>query len=244
MVWGTDALTNLSLPALATVTGGGFDIVDSAALSTVSLPVLTTVQGDVSLAPLDTVDLPQLVTVGGDLSLGGTSVSLPALESVGGTLGVMSAAIPALSLPELASIGGDLWISQDGSLASLSLPALADAGGLVLLQWLPALGALDLGALATAGAGLNVVRTGLTQLELPALLTVGPSPFLGSTFAIEENAELASISAPQLTSVAGGFRVVDNAKLPQCEAEALRDQLTTFAGAANITGNDTIATCP
>ncbi len=113
---------------------GSFTLSDSAGLET--LQGVTEVAGtlEVKAPELTSVCLPELTSVGGDLSVTGndvmTSLSLPGLTSVGGYLEVNhNASLTSFELPALAGSGGNLQVYDNTTLTMFSLPALASIGG-------------------------------------------------------------------------------------------------------------------
>jgi hypothetical protein len=89
--------------------------------SSVTLPKLTSVGGDLYIYNYVTLEAPELTSVGGDLHIS-SSVTLPKLTSVGGDLYIYN--YVTLEAPELTSVGGDLYISS-----SVTLPKLTSVRG-------------------------------------------------------------------------------------------------------------------
>jgi hypothetical protein len=89
--------------------------------SSVTLPKLTSVGGDISFYSSVTLEAPKLTSVGGYLYIS-SSVTLeaPKLTSVGGYLYIYS----SVTLPKLTSVGGYLYIYS-----SVTLPKLTSVGG-------------------------------------------------------------------------------------------------------------------
>jgi hypothetical protein len=161
------------------------------------------------LAALTSVSLPALKRVDGNLDLSGnanlTSVTLTALQNIpGGSLFLGSDKITgAFSLPSLVSTGGDIQLQSNTLMTSFSAPSLTSIGGIGSFSGCSALASVTLTNLATVG--LNVggrldfsSDTSLTALSLPALTSVGDYiAFSGCTL-------LASVSLTSLTSVSEG----------------------------------------
>jgi hypothetical protein len=120
----------------------------------------------------------------------------------------------------------------------LSVPVLATVGGLYV-QFTTALTSLSLPALTSVSGILQVYdNAALTNVSLPALTSVS------GDFQVTENTALTSMSLPVLTTVGGVFRVENSFALPACQAQAVRDQLISFAETTTISGNDDAGTCP
>ena len=79
---------------------------------------------------------------------------------------------------------------------------------------------------------------------MPALTRVGTSVEWKNSLVIRDNTALTSLRLPALTTVVYYLGITGNTAYPQCAADAILAQLVNFTGAANISGNDTTATCP
>jgi hypothetical protein len=138
-IWGTD-LTSVSLPRLTSVSGDlwvGCSLGRSGntALVRFILPALTSVAGSLALNCNDVL----------------TTVSLPALTTVGGDLNVYGSALTGLTLPALTTVSGlELWIAGNSALLNINLPELATTRSLRIMG-----------------------NSALTSLALPALTSVG-----------------------------------------------------------------------
>jgi hypothetical protein len=127
-------VTSVNLPALDTV--GNLLVSNNAALTSLSLPALTKVNGYLVVdtnGSLTSVSLPLLTTVSGRLliiwSTFLTGLSLPVLTTVGGDLAVDSNLfLPGLSLPALTGVSGTLGITNSRFLTNFNLPALTTVG--------------------------------------------------------------------------------------------------------------------
>ena len=253
-------LTSINLAGLTNV--GKMVIYSNAALTSISLPALTTVSGGMSVydnAALTNLSLPALTTVSGNLSVTGsalTSLSLPALTTVSGNLSVTGSTLTSLSLPALTTVSGNLDVGDNAALTSFRLPALATVSiGLQVFNN-KALPSFDFPSLTTISgfphkdSELFIINNAaLTSFRLPALTTVS------GKLRILENGALTSFSLPVLSTLGGlpglpelAFLVfVNNAALPECLALAFRDHLALAHGATlvvEIRGNNTAATCP
>jgi hypothetical protein len=118
-------------------------VVYDATLTSLELPHLETIRGDLLLTPLNggdhyltNLDLSSLVSVEGDVSIVDhysleNLDGLSGLTSVGGKLeiGWNDALTGLAGLSSLSSVGGNLTISGNQSLTSLGMNALTEVGG-------------------------------------------------------------------------------------------------------------------
>lgn len=135
-----------------------------------------------------------------------TSLSLPLLEAVDGSLVVQSNdALTELSFGSLLSVGGDLGV--------LSNKGLADIADFIHLD--------------TVGGSISIRgNDGMTDVSGFVSLQQ-----IGADLDIRHNDDLQSISGfPAVASVANDLWVVDNLSLPLPAAEALRDRIGTIGG--------------
>lgn len=101
----------------------------------------TEITGSLTIAVDDAIALPNLQRVGGDLNVYGmatTSIRLPFLRSVGGTVWVDSIqSLEQLDLRGLERVEGRFWIHRNSVLWDLRLDALRDVGEDVQLSGHP-----------------------------------------------------------------------------------------------------------
>ena len=177
-------------------------------VATISFPTLIRAFGTLTsfsatgLAALTSVSLPALKTVDGNLDISGnanlTSVTLTALATCGLSLFLGSDAITgALSLPALVSTGRDVQLQSNTLMTSFSAPLLTTIGGIGSFSGCSALASVTLTSLGTVGGNgggrLDFNSdTSLTTLSLPALTSI-QADFLGNGSTV-----LASLSIPQL----------------------------------------------
>jgi hypothetical protein len=208
------ALARLDLPNLETA--GRLDIYGQNALTTLSLPALTSLNWALDIEynnSLTSVDLPSLTTISDSDGYLGLYVS-------------RNSALTTLHLPLLAR-SGRAGLFDNAALQSVTLPNLESLSGALYMELNPALERVELPTLSRVGWLTFKDNPALVALELPALT--------GVTGAVEMN----SIGQPYPQ-----FEMVGNRVLPQCHAEAILAQLGGFTGLASISGNDTTATCP
>ena len=211
-VQGTD-LVAFSLPRL--VTADGIDIFENPALTTLSFPALEHVGTDFSVldnAALVSLSAPLLESVAdGGRSQGiflvgrnrqMTSLTLPRLTTVGANLGgaefgyleVFNTAITSMQLPQLDTVFEDLSFHDNPNLTVLEVPALVR------------------------------VRESFKFVRCDALQTVSaPQLVSAGEVNIRENATLATLSLPALTSLESGAIIVDNPSLSTCVGVLVAD---------------------
>ena len=137
-------------------------VVDAPGLTSLDLPALTSVGGNLSIYgndALTSLDLTALMSVGGDLYIGSnslTSLDLTALTSVGGLNIENNVALTSLDLTALTSVEGDLNISGNYALTNLAMPALTSVEGYLYINNNTSLSSLSLTALTSVGGDLNI----------------------------------------------------------------------------------------
>jgi hypothetical protein len=167
-------------------------------------------------------------------------------------------------LARLAGLSGARSLSNVVIVDNESLESLNGLAGVTDLESLTvannaAVPDVNLPALERAGAFTLTGNTRLAQLRMPALsrlemaLTVAANPVLESiemtalesvagSVTISANAGLARLELEGLESV-GALTVSGNARLPQCEVDALNVRLQNPC-AASCSGNDSGGVCP
>lgn len=190
--WG--ARGEVTMPLLAHI-GAGLKI--AGRLTGVHLGGLVSITGGLELDDRALIDLelPALAQITGDVYAYGArplaNISLPAMTQIGGTLDLLDvSALVSVSIPQLTHIGGDLSIHRAPLLETLALGGLTTVDSRVLISDVPALATVSLGSLASVGSVANIsiqiARTGLTMLDLPALATAtGPIQILSSSALLE-----------------------------------------------------------
>ncbi|MCF7899961.1 hypothetical protein K9K77_00470 [Candidatus Babeliales bacterium] len=162
-------LTTLSLPVLTTVEDGGFSAYSNTSMTTLSLPVLTTVGGGFDVNQNDN--------------------------------------LTELFVPSLITVEGDFNIRDDNELTELSAPNLRNVES-VAVSRNSLLVIISLPTLATTLSDCNVNENDkLTELSLPVLTTVG------GHFGLQGHPLLTTISLPVLTTVGGDFYINENPEL-------------------------------
>ncbi|AYG03421.1 hypothetical protein [Gryllotalpicola protaetiae] len=121
----------VNLNGLQNIRSSASIVVSGAALTSISLPDLTTLQAvngsagglQVSGAALTSISLPKLATIPTSFTISGaslTSVDLRSLVSIGTDALITSTKLTSVDLPALTTIGGQLTVSNNGQLADLS----------------------------------------------------------------------------------------------------------------------------
>lgn len=147
-----ERIRSISMPAL--VDAKRVDISDRPQLTTVALPKLATVRGDVAIEDdpaLTAVDLPALAVVGGRLDIEhlevATAVRLPSLAD---TVDLNVSSLPraqTLDLSRLGKVNDQFRIAELPLLGSLAAPALQQVGGDMVIYGLGSIAAFKMPAL-------------------------------------------------------------------------------------------------
>ncbi len=177
----------------------------------VVLPALRKVTGSVRLGRdlrVTTVAMPELTTVGGDLELGGggetrlSALAFPKLVEIGGgfTLWNNPALVAWPSLPELARVGGDFRVVSNPALLEVRVPKQRVAGEVEVL-FNGKVEKLDLRSSDGAGAATVRQNAQLTELAL-AVTGDGAGAGLGAG-KVEGNPllERIAVTAPRVASL-------------------------------------------
>lgn len=185
----------------------------------VSLPMLTAVTQSAWLWTAGVASAPKLVSIGGGLILRGPS---------------------AVDLPKLEIIGGNYtntnfaFVLEGSTLATLDLPSLKTIKG---------------NALFGGNMNCSLPNTGLTQLQLPSLISAG-DPNLkvdgASCFDSSQCCSAACVGGKCGGDVNGGIAFFANPVLPKCRADALVAQLQcgTKANVVQACGGLAAGPCP
>jgi hypothetical protein len=191
--------------AFSSVVSASFNFT-SPNVASINFPTLVRAFGTFTangLAALTSVSLPALKSVGNNLNLSNnpnlTSVTLTALQIVvSGALFLGSNNLTgAVSLPALTSTTGDVQLQSNPLMTSFSAPLLTQIGGIGSFSSCAALASVTLTSLQTVGSIIGGrldfnSDTSLTTLSLPALTAI-QADFLGNGCTV-----LASMSIPQL----------------------------------------------
>lgn len=180
------------------------------ALTSIALPVLTTVGSSIFVGRSMRLDEPDALT----------SLSAPVLATVTGLYIVYNAALPSVSFPMLTWSGYFADLSNNSALTSISLPLLTTVVSSFVLDTDPALTSLSVPSLEAVGVppvvgGDLIVRsTALTSLSFPALASVSQN------FIVTDNATLPTCEAQdlvaQLTSFSGTTTITGNDDAGAC----------------------------
>merc|ERR1719263_762762 len=188
----------IDLPQLASAYF--IEIQKCGALTSVSLPLLRTMQGDfkfTDLPSLATLDAPLLTQIQDDLKVYNTSLttlSLPALEGVADSTYVQeNAALETVSLPKLAFMYQPKF-EDNVALETLSLPALSVAKDPMYITGNTALTAVNLDALEQVQDLYVEDNAALESLSMPSLTAC-------TELALRNNGALESVSAPKLAGI-------------------------------------------
>ena len=211
-------------PAANQITSiGGLGILNNTTLTSLSLPALTTVTGEVNMGYDDAL----------------TSLSFPALTTVGSNFAASNMpALTTVSLPALKTLGGNLNFIMDPELTSVSVPVLTTTNE-IDIDTAPKLPSFSLPALTTT-AGVIAIKSNaiMTSVSAP-LLTTSASIYITS------NPALTTLTLSALTTVSGAMTVQLNAALRQCVVDAIKTKITTGPTTYTTFSNDGMPnTCP
>lgn len=240
-ITGTLDVTATELPAVrlpSLAAAGAIVIAANAGLTTVDLPSLTSIEGDLVVGPIPNPDadpdaagnhslerlgLPALASIGGGITIWGNSslthIDLPALRAAAGDVTIFGLSLTELEMPVLTSVGGGLRLSGmwgDPQLEQVVLPKLARVDGQLSISFHVSLATIELPALTRIGAGLEIVgNCALLTLDLPALLNIdGP-------LNIAQNDVLRRLTLPVVSGIDGNLSFADNVLLERIDLPSL-----------------------
>ena len=210
--------TALAFPALQEI--GDSLIIEEGSPTTLALPALTHLGGDLGLAAV-TVGLvaPMAKKVDGSVRVEGANLSavdLSGLTEINGSLSLRDSTVgPAgrLSLPKLARIGRQLEVTRV-QVSEVRLDALT--GPLMSMEFRldSQLALVSLGALKDTGGDLRVTDNSYLVLEAPLLSRVGGNLDLSGNGSLR-------VHLPRLTELVGNLQLVDT-NLLELAVPALR----------------------
>lgn len=215
---------------------------------------------------LESVSLSALTTIGSatrPVGLGAwlngelKTLETPALERIFGALSFSNTRLESLSFPRLKRLT-ELALSDNTPLREVSLPSLETISDSLRVSGQDLLGTLALPKLRSIGQQergvIELVRTGVTELDLPELESVALGVTLEENFAlasvvfggpmdvlpllyVDRNPSLVTVSVPQVLEI-GTFRVRTNKSLTALEFDALRK-----VDGLEVTANEKLPTC-
>jgi len=214
-VHGDVALTSgLVANALARVSGS-LSISDGT-LEVVALPSLESVGVvDLRSVRVTTVALDALTEAAGvsvELPDLGGALSLPVLDSVEGDF-IVEQGSHTVSLPSLQTVGGSVSLAHEG-VETIDVDALTDVGGDLLLGG-PELATAELSGLETAGGAVSVTCPACTELLLPTLVSTG------GDLTVIGGSDTTALDLSGLSSTGGGLAVVDTEKVRDIDLSSL-----------------------
>lgn len=250
-----ERLVNLALPSLSTIKT---DLsISNLNIKVLELPKLTTLGGRITLsgnAQMTKINIPQLEQVNNfnieiaqgfnagqsDLS----EINVPLLKEITGNLTVKGIFenMPVFSLPTLETLGAFSFTAATSSQAEIkiSFPQLKTCGNFQLFS-VPGLTEIDLPELKEMGTFSNNLPTmKFTELNFPKLEKLAGVSLMSNN--------LKSFSAPNLTSITGGFTLRMTQNFATFDVPALKEiggklwmigssdaNLTSFTGFDNLT---------
>jgi hypothetical protein len=148
------------------------------------------------------------ITIAGPLDL----QVLDGKRAITGTL-TIATTMADVSLPNIEYVGLDLQLPFSGSVATVELPGLCHIGHDVWLAGFD-LVSIDLQTVREIGGKFDVLGFKLTSLDMPSLLSIG------GTWTIYSS--LSTLSAPNLTDIAGSLLLEGTSGLPLSSLSGLR----------------------
>ena len=224
-VWRVSFSTDLRLPSLYSVGGG----VSQYYTAPVGLASLTHIEGDFYIVTwyyypfeADNLGLPSLRYVGGSVTIddGGyffSTLSFPALRTIGDALSVVTGRATGLDLGKLESVGSNFYLSNYYDLSSLNTSALHSVGGDFLLESDYSLTEVSFGSLAFVRGYLKI--TGCDALVVAyfnSLASVGIPRSASSAYSYSYSGSSYDESQATYCSVSGDYEnlcIEDNTAL-------------------------------
>ena len=232
------ALTDLVLPALASL-GGGVDIPGNGALANLDLNALPEIVGGLvfdengTTADTTVVNLAALRRVTGGISIQRNPRlrnldSLASLTEIDGplTIELNTALLNTNGLGRIASITGRLRVGRNTALTDLVLPALVSLGAGVDIPGNGALANLDLGALSEIFGGMALDENGATAAT--TVFNFGALRRITGGVSIQRNSRLQTVDGfANLTEIDGPLTIELNTALLNTNGLA---RLSTVSG--------------
>ena len=223
----------VSLPSLRSV--AGHIIADGGALTTLDLPSLVSVGGEILLrdnSALTSFSAPSLSLIPGGFTVSDnvalTTMETPLLSSVLDHFNLTNQAVlSSLDISSLTSVDGKFSVSDNAMLLSLSAPSLASVDGEFSVERNDALLALEAGSLSSSKQFFVRNNEVLTTLTLPALESVRDD------FSVSSNPSLVTLTLPVLESVRDDFSVSSNPSLVTLTLPVLESVRDTFSVSSN-----------
>lgn len=259
----TNTMEVKTLDGVTAITG---DLnINAPGLSSIELPSLTSVGGNLDMQSNDVLEsfsLPALTEVGGFLSVSSntalTSFDLPKLSKVGGQMDLKDSVLTSFHLPELQSVGSGLWVENNNAMTSFDLPKLTTVGDELKVYYHDVLTSLTLPALTEIGNDfdlwgnsmletvtcpvLSVITYNLIIQDNEALAKTSldlPALTSVTSLWLSGNSAMTSFSMPLLAKVGDNLSVHDNTRLDLFDLSAL----TQVGGTFQIGTNPALAQC-
>jgi len=162
-----------SLDGINLETGDSWSIVNNRQLKTISTQManMTGVFNIDSNGQDLAIELPNLVSAGGLIFRNTSSVSIPSLATVNGTLGFYENYLTSISAPNLTTVTGQLAFVANPSLSNITMDSLTTVQGFQIANNTALLKVDGFGALKKITGALDVTGN-FTSVELPKLTMV------------------------------------------------------------------------
>ncbi|MBA3540141.1 MAG: hypothetical protein H0T79_10980 [Deltaproteobacteria bacterium] len=246
LVTSNRALTIRSNPRLANLTAlaglravSALEISGNGGLPTIDLPQLDKVDFRLLIntnAVLTSVSLPMLTTLGGFAQLDGNgalvTIDAPQLVTSGGLLVTNDTSLVSVTMPKLTFMTGDVDFTLVPQLATLDFSQLVSIGGRLVVKSAPELHSFTgFGNLLTIGGQLFVASCN----QLASFAGLGALTQVSGDMTVTGNAQLASFAGLEAFTIVGeDLTISANPMLPPATA-------TAFAAGITVYGSTTIA---
>lgn len=201
-----------------------------------------------SLTGIDFDDLEGTTTSFGlTLQASVTSLGLPLLKQVGGTLNLSCGGLTSLTAPELVYVGSSFSAGTGGSITVFSFPKLVGVNGTFSPTTMAALTEIEMPLLEFIGGVSNAAiaptaMAALTSFSLPSIVRIGPQNTSGSSIAFTSGtAALTTFTLGSTLKQVGGTAgnvVISSAALTEASVDNILVRLAALDGTNGTTTFD------
>jgi len=159
--------------------------------------------------------------------------------------------LTSVDLPNLQSLGGTLYIWENEELEEISFRSLTTIGGSLNIGLSPLVTTLAFPLLRQADKGLEILYLdGIDEIAFPELVTIGETGdapgYLGHPprLQIQSNAAVTGLSFPLLSTISARLQIKANTSLTDLVFPSLTNLTTEYSLPFQISGNHCLATEP
>ncbi|WP_298902946.1 LamG-like jellyroll fold domain-containing protein [uncultured Psychroserpens sp.] len=234
-----DALTDISiLDQLNSI--DSITITGNTLLNTISFNQLQTLTGNfvINFSSLSSVSLPQLTQVSGEVRMnnigsGLSSIAFPLLQNCGNFIITDLTGITTINAPELLSSSGRVLIGGCANLTAINLPNLTSIDNDFSIDNCPLVNTITVTVLDTIGTDAEFDTIAMINLDFLQSVTS-----IGNRLSLTDLTQLTSIQGMDNLTSLGGFN------LTNCDSvtnlEGFPNLNITSLGSLNISGNEEI----